>query len=37
MTGFTREYLPVVSYYLLVQKCITGVTREYFQLVSNRL
>ena len=37
MTGFTREYLPLISYYLQVQKCTTGVAYEYFQLVSSRL
>ena len=36
-TGFTREYLPLVSYYLQVQNCTTGVTCEYFQLISNHL
>ena len=36
MTGFTCEYLAPISYYLLVQKYMTGGTREYFQLVSNR-
>ena len=34
-TGFTREYLSLVSYCSQVQKCTTGVTQEYFQLVSN--
>ena len=31
-TGFTHEYLPLVSYYLRVQKYTTGVTHEYFQI-----
>ena len=35
-TGFTHEYLPLVSYHSRVQKCTTGVTHKYFQLVSNR-
>ena len=26
MTGFTRKYLPLINYYLRVQKCTTGVT-----------
>ena len=26
MTGFTRKYLPLINYYLQVQKCTTGVT-----------
>ena len=34
--GFTREYLPLTNYYLPVQMCMTRVTREYFQLISNR-
>ena len=33
MTGFSGEYLPLVSYYSRVQKCTIGVTGENFQLV----
>ena len=31
-TGFTHKYLPLVSYYLRVQNCMTGVTCKYFNL-----
>ena len=30
MTGFTHEYLQLISYYSRTQKCTIGVTREYF-------
>ena len=36
-TGFTREYYTHDRIHSWVQNCMTGVTREYFQLVSNRL
>ena len=36
MKEFTQEYLPIVGYYFRVQNCMTGVTREYFQLINNR-
>ena len=35
--GFTHKYLPLVGYYSQVQNCTTRVTREYFQLINNRL
>ena len=34
--SITRKYLPLVSYYLRVQKCMTGVTRKYFQHINYR-
>ena len=30
MAGFTSEYLPLISYYLQVQKCTPGVIQKYF-------
>ena len=36
-TELTCKYLPLVSYYLRVQKCMIGVTCQHFQLIRNHL